>query len=132
MSAVALESSLHRTDVPRRALQAVALSPTSVEAIAASANIQPWELHSELVLVCPELRGRSLELLPERRPESLPSRSLAPIVLRPLAPAEDELPLRPENLRSFTLRRCGESLRNGLTIVGAFFTLAMVAELLAR
>jgi len=53
-------------------------------------------------------------------------------VLRPLAAAEDELPLRPEKLRSFTLRRFGESLRTGLTIIGAFFTLAMIAELLAR
>ena len=99
---------------------------------AVALDIQPWELHSELVLVCPELRGRSLELLPQRPPESSPTPPLTPTVLRPLAAAEDELPLRPEKLRSFTLRRFGESLRTGLTIIGAFFTLAMIAELLAR
>src|SRR5215211_790098 len=33
-------------------------------------EIELWELHSELVLVCPEVCRRALELLPERDPDA--------------------------------------------------------------
>src|SRR2546423_12464784 len=32
--------------------------------------IKPWELHSELVLVCPEVCNRARELLPQRDPDA--------------------------------------------------------------
>jgi len=45
---------------------------------AASMEIQPWELHSELMYVDPEVRRRALELLPERDPYAFLARAPSP------------------------------------------------------
>jgi hypothetical protein len=133
MSAVALESPLQFVDRPRRDLRPFDdPAASSAETPAASADMQPWELHSELVLVCPELRRRSLELLPERDPDAFATRPQRPVPLPPPVLVEDELAPEPVGLGRHTLRRIGEVGRYGLTIVGAVFTLAMLAEFLAR
>lgn len=118
-------------------------------------GFQPWELHSELVLIDPELRRRSLELLPEIDLEAAPARSpqplrapLAPVaapqpivLLSPLAPTapiaapapvEDERAVKSIGIFRYLGHRVVDITRLGLAIVGTIFVLAMVAELLAR
>ena len=46
---------------------------------AANDEFEPWELHSELVLVCPEVKKRALELLPERDPDAFLARARDPV-----------------------------------------------------
>jgi hypothetical protein len=131
MSAATLDSPLQFAGQPRRALRSVADPATSYEeAAAANADIQL--VHSELVLVCPELRRRLLELLPERDPDAFPARPQRPILLAAPDAAADELAARPVDLLLYTLLRLGQLAKSGLTIVAAVFTLAIVAEILAR
>jgi hypothetical protein len=43
------------------------------------ADTEPWELHSELALVCPEVRRRALELMCKRDPyDFLPKVTVQP------------------------------------------------------
>jgi hypothetical protein len=102
------------------------------ETAAANADIQPWELHSELVLVSPELRRRSLELLPERDPDAFPARPRQPPMVPAPAPADDEPALRPIDVLRYALHRVAQSARLGLIIVATIVVLAMLAELIAR
>jgi hypothetical protein len=44
-------------------------------------GIEPWELHSELVLVCHEVAERARELLPERDPDAFLARLREPVLL---------------------------------------------------
>jgi hypothetical protein len=110
---------------PRPALRPVADPPTAP----APADFESWELRSELVLVCPELRQRSLELLPEPASDALAKRPRPVIVV----PAPSEEPALPHSsILRYAVRRVGETVRLGLTIVGAIFVLALLAEVLAR
>lgn len=90
-------------------------------------DFQSWEFHSELVLVDPELRRRSLEFRPElggvHRRTGV-SRSPGPEPKVGSTPARAAL--------RFGLHRVGKMTRLGLTVVGSLFTLAMLAELLPR
>src|SRR4051794_225430 len=52
----------------------------------------PWELHSELVLVCAELRARSLELLPAIELDAV--RVEPPAVIVPAPQAKEAQPSR--------------------------------------
>src|SRR3954452_15179395 len=61
----------------------------------------PWELHSELVLVCAELRARSLELLPEIELEAVRVEPRPVIV--PAAQANETRPSRPGGSSSTTV-----------------------------
>src|SRR6478672_10572883 len=70
LATVAVEAT-HEFKTPRGAIRRE-LEPSSREAIylsevvsATNRGYEPWELHSELVLVCPEVRKRALELLLE-------------------------------------------------------------------
>jgi hypothetical protein len=126
MSAVALDTSVRPAAGPRGALRAVADLAT-----ADAADVQPWEAHSELSLVSPEVRQHLLELLPEpdtyrAPPEPRPS---AP---PPVAPQKEKPGVRARDLLHYTVRRVGETLRLGLTIVGAIFVLALLAEVLSH
>jgi hypothetical protein len=128
MGVSVLEKPLQLETPPWPALRPVADPPTSPEGAAAQAGFQPWELHSELVLVCPELRRRSLELLPEAA-DVLVKRPRPVVVVS--APAEE--PALPDSsILRYAVRRVGEMVRLGLTIVGAIFVLALLAEVLAR
>src|SRR6478735_8276000 len=46
-----------------------------------SEDIEPWELHSELVLVCPEVGQRARELLSEHDPNAFLTRPREPVLL---------------------------------------------------
>ena len=126
MSAVAFDTPVRPVAGPRGALRAVAH-------VAAhdAADIQPWEAHSELSLVSPEVRQRLLELLPERDVYSVPPlpRTSEPL---PIAQQKEKPGVRARDLLGYTVRRVGEMVRLGLTIVGAIFVLALLAEVLSH
>jgi hypothetical protein len=129
MSAFALESQPQLVDRPRRAPRPVADPVTSLEQTAgAPANLQSWELRSGLVFVCPELRKRSLELLPEPASDVLATRPRTPVFAAP-APS-DEPTLRSAGLLRYAAQRAGEMTRMGLAIIGGIFAIAMIAEIL--
>jgi hypothetical protein len=74
----------------------------------------PWELHSELVLVCAELRARSLELLPE-------------IELHAVAadPRSRVVPAQAEE------RQSSRSVRSTTAVLGVLLALAVFLGVLA-
>lgn len=92
-------------------------------------EVQPWELHSELVLVSPEVCRRALEELPERSPYAFLARSPAHVA----APTDEAVARAAASLGAvvrYTLRRSGETARFGLLVVGVLVALASLAELL--
>lgn len=125
MSAVALDTPV-RLAGPRGVLHAVG----DLAADYASA-VQPWEAHSELSLVSLEVRQRLLELLPERDAYSVPPlpRPAPPL---PVPSQKEEPGVRAADLLRYSVRRVGETVRLGLTIVGAIFLLALLAEVLSH
>jgi hypothetical protein len=125
MSAVALDTPVRPAAGHRGVLRVVAELATGD-----AADVQPWEAHSELSLVSPEVRQRLLELLPERDAYSVPPLP-RPSVPLPVAP-QKKPGVRARDLLRYTARRVGEMLRLGLAIVGAIFVLALLAEVLSR
>jgi len=92
----------------------------------ALAVVEPWEIHSELVLVSPEVCERARELLPARDPEAF----LA--VFRESLPAEQA---RSDSglsvaVLTYTAVRLAETARSALFVLGAVVGLAALAELL--
>jgi hypothetical protein len=92
-------------------------------------DIEPWELHSELALVCPEVSERVRELLPERDPDAFLSR------LREPAPALETAPdaVAPSQfvaVVAYAFWRLAETARVALVAVGAVVLLALLAEVL--
>ena len=129
MSAVAaIDNVVPLSRQPRAGLREV-MPP--VDASTRQADFQPWELNSELVLVCPDLRSRSLELLPDRAPELATTTPQRPIALPVSAVGEDEPDLLGVVLR-FAAHRLSEAVRFGLAIIGALVLLALLAETLAH
>jgi hypothetical protein len=130
MSAVVLEKPLELDKAPWPALRTVDSPSTFAAAAPVQADFQIWELHSELVLIDPELRLQSLQLLPEPASDAL-ARSPRPIpVSVPVLADEPALPHY--GILRYAVRRVGEMTRFGLAIVGTIFTLAMLAEVLSR
>jgi hypothetical protein len=88
------------------------------------AEIAPWELHSELVLVCPEVWKRALELLPERDPYAF--------LVRPRRTAgEPKLPHGlPAAVFGHAVRRLVETARIALVTIGGLAALASLLEAL--
>jgi hypothetical protein len=96
---------------------------------AANGDVAPWELHSELVLVCPEVRERARELLPGRDPETSRSR------LRALASSSSgthvaNAPKLPVAVVGYALWRLAETARSALVVIAAVVALAVLAEIL--
>jgi len=96
-----------------------------------NAEIELWEMHSELALVCPNVRTCARELLPERDPDAFLDRPRAPIC--PSSDTADEAPY-PESLSlavlGYTLWRLAETARTALLALGAVVALALLAQLL--
>ena len=124
MSAIALDTRLEPYFSPRPAFRPLAHSVPLDDAATPVNEFQPWELHSELVFVDPELRRRSLELLPEPT-DVLAARPRPPleVVVPALEPAPETV-----GLLRYTAQRVADLTRLGLAIVGTVFTLAMIAE----
>jgi hypothetical protein len=94
-------------------------------------DIAPWEVHSELVLVCPEVCERARELLPERDPDAFLSRLREPAPLLEAAP--DAVAIAPSPFVAavaYALWRLAETARVALIAVGAVVVLALLAEVL--
>jgi hypothetical protein len=94
-------------------------------------DIEPWELHSELVLVCPKVSERARELLPERDPDAFLARPRDP-VSRPAAMVDEpEVNTNlPAAIVVYALWRSAETVRSALVALAAVVALALVAEVL--
>ncbi|TML44383.1 MAG: hypothetical protein E6G19_08965 [Actinobacteria bacterium] len=135
MAAVAVESSLQLKArlraVPREPAAWAGARPVDEPEPAANGDVKPWELHSELALVCPEVRECARELLPERDPDAFLARVRAP-VLRPAGTvdeAQDATSL-PVAVAGYALWRLAETVRSGLVAVAAVVALAVLAQVL--
>jgi hypothetical protein len=117
------------TDNRQRLMSAVAVeAPIELES---GLRIEPWELHSELVLVCPEVCRRALELVPERDPDAYLARPREPVLLPSAAAELDHLALGvPRAVFEYTLWRLGQTVRPALVSLGALVALASLAEVL--
>jgi hypothetical protein len=90
--------------------------------------VEPWELHSELVLVCPEVR-RALELLPD--PDAAVVRPQPPRVV--YASSVGEAPPRaglPATALEYALWRLVATVRSGLVAASMPVAVALLAEAL--
>jgi hypothetical protein len=98
---------------------------------AATEEIEPWELHSELVFVCPEVCKRARDLLPARDPDASLARAREP-VSRPADMAGHARPAAPLPVAAFgyVLWRLAETARTALFVVGGVVALALLAEVL--
>jgi hypothetical protein len=136
MSGVAAETRL----AFERRLRAVPRGPGAANNKTASLNkavseknggIEPWELHSELVLVCQEVSARARELLPERDPDAFLARRREPVLL---ATRTIEEPHANTSLFvavvGHALWRLAETARIAFFTVGIVVALALLAEAL--
>lgn len=96
-----------------------------------SRGIEPWEVHSELVLVCPEVSERARELLPTRDPDAFLARGREPVLL---ATGTIEEPHANTSLVvavvGHALWRLAETARIAFFTVGMVVALALLAEAL--
>ena len=84
-------------------------------------EIELWELHSELVLVSPEVCRRALQLLPERNPDGF--------LERPRADRSEE-PVHATVALRYALWRLGQSARFAVALTVGSVGLALLAEVL--
>ena len=100
---------------------------------ATQGDIEPWELHSELVLVCPEVCERARELLPERDPDAFLARPREPVLLAAGAIEEAKhttsLPF-PVAVVGYAFWRLLGTARIALFTVCGVVALALLAEVL--
>jgi len=97
---------------------------------ATNADVESWEVHSELTLVCPEVSRRARELLPVRDPDAFLTSARKPILL-PTPAAEESAPTNSLSAAIFghALWRLGEVARFALAAVTVLVALALLAEL---
>jgi hypothetical protein len=104
-------------------------TPVAEREPVANRDIEPWELHSELVLVCPDVCKRARELLPERDPDAFLAGARDPVLVKANtidgAQRAASLPIA---VAGYTLWRLLETARIGLLIVGGTVALALLAE----
>ena len=91
-------------------------------------DIQPWELHSELVLVCPEVCQRARELLPERDPNVFLTRPRESVL--PSANEARHTPNLTTAVVGYAFWRLFETARIALFAIGGVVALALLAEAL--
>jgi hypothetical protein len=87
--------------------------------------VEPWEIHSELVLVSPEVCERARELLPYRDPDAFLAR-------RPRVAAAPEGASEPgltTAIVSYTVLRLAETARSALIVVCFVVALALLAQI---
>jgi hypothetical protein len=88
-------------------------------------SVEPWEVHSELVLVSREVYERALELLPERDPDAFLARP--PVTAFAAVEAERGASL-PVAVFGYALWRLAETGRSALWTVGVVIGLALLAQ----
>jgi hypothetical protein len=135
LAATAFESSLEFEarfrGVPRQPAASAGAGPVDEPEPAANGDIEPWELHSEISLVCPEVRERARELLPERDPDAFLARAREPILL-PAGMIEEahQTTSLPVAVVGYALWRLAETTRSALVAVAAVVALALLAQVL--
>jgi hypothetical protein len=94
-------------------------------------GIEAWELHSELVLVCPEVRKLALELLPKPDTDACLARPSEPVLL-PTGTVDDAQRATsvPAAVVGYALWRLLETARIAFFTAGMVVALALLAELL--
>jgi hypothetical protein len=98
---------------------------------AANSDIEEWELHSELVLVCPDVSERARELLPERDPEAFLAKLRQPLFVPSASTQEEEItPSLPTAVSVYTLYRLVQTARSGLLFACVAVALASLADVL--
>jgi len=114
--------------LPRQRADWAGGSPVHEPQPAVNGNVEPWELHSELVLVCPKVREHALELLPERAPDAFLVRTRElPAGARDDAQDRTSLPVA---VVGYALWRLAETARSGVVAIGAVVALALLAQVL--
>jgi len=114
--------------LPRPPAAWVGNRPVEEYESAANGDVDPWELHSELVLVCPEVRERARELLPERAPDASLVRA-RDLPSGTSDEAQDRMSL-PVAVVGYAIWRLAETARSGVVAVGAVVALALLAQVL--
>jgi hypothetical protein len=129
-TALGLEHRLHAAPRPTPAVEPEA--PLFDESgLATNADIELWEVHSELVLVCPKVRKRAIERLPERDPEAFFARAREPVFFSGGATDEAGVDASlPAAVVGYTLWRLLGAAWSGLIAVGAVVGLALLADAL--
>jgi len=95
------------------------------EAMSAVAVVEPWEIHSELVLVSPEVCERARELLPHRDPDAfLANRARVAAASEPAG----DLGL-PTAVLGYTVLRVAETARTALIVIGFVVAFALIAQI---
>jgi hypothetical protein len=91
-------------------------------------DVEPWEVHSELVLVSPEVYRQALAELPERDPDPVPARPALCVD----APSHDREATRVSvnAVLRYTARRMAQTVEFGLIVLGAIVALTFLAKLL--
>jgi hypothetical protein len=87
--------------------------------------VEPWEIHSELVLVSPEVCERARELLPYRDPDAY-------LVRRPRVAAATAIasePRLPTAIVGYTVLRLAQTARSALFVVGLVVAFALMAQI---
>jgi hypothetical protein len=114
-----------------RRLGAIPRQPIVSEPEPLSAQIELWELHSELALVCPQVRNCARELLPDRDPDAFLERPSTRISRKSEtadeAPSPESLPLA---VIGYTLWRLADTARTALLALATVVVLALLAQLL--
>ena len=127
MAAVAFDTALGF----ERRLRAVPRRPIVSDPEPLSTQIELWELHSELALVCPQVRKCARELLPERDPQGFLGRPRASI--SPRSDTAEEPPF-PQSLSlavvGYTLWRLADTARTAFLTLATVVVLALLAQLL--
>src|SRR5215475_14902919 len=96
----------------------------TLEAMSAVA-VEPWEIHSELVLVSPEVWERARELLPYRDPDAfLAKRTRVDLATEPAR----DLGL-PTAVLGYTVLRLAQTARFALIVTAFVVALALLAQI---
>jgi hypothetical protein len=93
--------------------------------MSAVAVVAPWEIHSELVLVSPEVSERARELLPLRDPDAFLATSGR--IVAATEPASE--PGLPAALVGYTVLRVAETARSALIVAAFVVALALIAQI---
>jgi hypothetical protein len=122
-----------------RRLRAIPRQPRTVEpdrhlgseSELSNGKVELWEMHSELALVCPNVRKSSLERLSERDPDAFLNKPRAPIspasTSADAAPDSASLPLA---VLGYTLWRLADTARTAFLALATVVVLALLAQLL--
>ena len=87
--------------------------------------VEPWEIHSELVLVSPEVCERARELLPLRDPDAF---FVRPPRVAEATESASQLGL-PTALVGYTVLRLAQTARSALFVVGLVVAFALIAQI---